>query len=246
MNRIGTFEPEAMVGQVEGGGLPLWKRALDLAIIVLLAPGLLLVSTIVALVIKLGSKGPVFFCQKRVGYRGREFVCYKFRTMRPNVETQSHQKHTQELINSEAPMTKLDARKDPRLVPGGAPIRALGLDELPQLLNVLKGEMSVVGPRPCMPYEYELYKPWQRRRFEAVPGLTGLWQVSGKNRTTFTQMIRLDIEYAERRSLLLDLRILFRTFPAVWQQLRDSRARSEQEDACVPGSITKPAQSYRI
>lgn len=235
-----------MVGQVERGGLPLWKRALDLAIIMLLAPGLLLASMIVALVIKLGSQGPVFFSQNRVGYRGREFVCYKFRTMRPNAETQSHQNHTQELINSETPMTKLDARKDPRLIPGGVPIRALGLDELPQLLNVLKGEMSVVGPRPCMPYEYELYKPWQRRRFEAVPGLTGLWQVNGKNRTTFTQMIRLDIEYAERRSLLFDLRILFRTFPAVWQQFRDSRARSEQEVACVPSSITKPAQSYRI
>ena len=100
-------------------------------------------------------------------------------------------------------------------------MRATGLDELPQLINVLRGEMSLVGPRPCIPYEYELYEPWQRRRFDAVPGLTGLWQVSGKNRTTFDQMIQLDIEYSERLSLWLDLKIILKTFPALWQQCLD-------------------------
>ena len=124
-------------------------------------------------------------------------------------------------------MTKLDAQNDPRLIPLGALLRATGLDELPQIINVLRGEMSFVGPRPCIPYEYERYQPWQRRRFDAVPGLTGLWQVSGKNRTTFNEMIRLDIEYSERLSLGLDLKIIFRTLPALLQQCLDiSRAEA--------------------
>ncbi len=92
----------------------------------------------------------------------------------------------------------------------------------PQIINVLRGEMSLVGPRPCLPYEYEGYLPWQRRRFSATPGLTGLWQVSGKNRTTFDEMIRLDIQYAEGRSFWLDVKIVFRTFPALLQQIGDT------------------------
>src|SRR5215475_14659707 len=104
-------------------------------------------------------------------------------------------------------MVKLDAQSDPRLVPFGTVLRASGLDELPQLFNVLRGEMSIVGPRPCIPYEYELYQPAQRARFDAVPGLTGLWQVSGKNRTTFEEMVRLDIEYSQNLTLWSDLKI---------------------------------------
>jgi lipopolysaccharide/colanic/teichoic acid biosynthesis glycosyltransferase len=129
-------------------------------------------------------------------------------------------------------MTKLDRRKDPRLIPLGASLRAIGLDELPQIINVLRGEMSLVGPRPCIPYEYELYEPWQQRRFDALPGLTGLWQVSGKNRTTFNQMIRLDIEYAERASLWLDLKIILKTLPALCLQCQDlsSDRRKQAED----------------
>jgi lipopolysaccharide/colanic/teichoic acid biosynthesis glycosyltransferase len=123
---------------------------------------------------------------------------------------------------------KLDAHRDPRLVPLGAVLRATGLDELPQLLNVLRGEMSIVGPRPCIPYEYELYEAWQRERFNAVPGLTGLWQVSGKNRTTFNEMIRFDIEYSEGMSLWLDLKIVLKTLPALWVQCQDTRAKRKQ------------------
>jgi lipopolysaccharide/colanic/teichoic acid biosynthesis glycosyltransferase len=120
----------------------------------------------------------------------------------------------------------MDARGDSRLIPGGRLIRASGLDELPQIINVLRGEMSLVGPRPCLPYEYDKYTSWQRDRFNAVPGLTGLWQVSGKNRTTFDEMIRLDIRYAQDKSLSLDLRIMLKTIPAMLSQLLDARSKS--------------------
>lgn len=120
-------------------------------------------------------------------------------------------------------MRKLDAVGDSRLIPGGWLLRASGADELPQLLNVLRGDMSLVGPRPCVPYEYEQYTAPQRARFSTLPGLTGLWQVSGKNRTTFADMIRLDIEYSRTKSLLLDLKIMARTFPALGAQILETQ-----------------------
>ena len=227
-------------------GLPPWKRALDFAIILALSPGLVLIGGAVALVVVCGSRGPVFFRQRRVGYKGREFTCFKFRTMHVNVETDSHRGHTAQLIKSEAPMTKLDAKRDPRLIPLASALRATGLDELPQLINVLRGEMSVVGPRPCLPYEYDLYEPWQKRRFDAVPGLTGLWQVSGKNRTTFSQMIRLDIEYSQRKSLGLDLLIIVKTLPALWRQCLDMRALKRKEAAPTSAGMAKTVQSYNV
>jgi exopolysaccharide production protein ExoY len=208
--------------------LALWKRALDIGLILLFLPGLLIVGTVVALIVKFGSRGPVLFRQKRVGYKGQQFTCFKFRTMQVNAETVSHRNHTEQLIRSQAPMVKLDAQSDPRLIPFGTVLRATGLDELPQLLNVLRGEMSIVGPRPCIPYEYELYEPWQRDRFNAVPGLTGLWQVSGKNRTTFNEMIRFDIEYSERMNLWLDVMIILKTLPALWVQCQDTRAKRKE------------------
>lgn len=198
---------------------------LDLALILVVCPGLLIIGVAVAAIIKTGSRGPVFFRQRRVGYKGREFMLYKFRTMAANAETDTHRLHLKDLMNAEKPMTKLDAKSDPRVIPFGGVLRATGLDELPQLLNVVRGEMSVVGPRPCLPYEYENYDARQRRRFDAVPGLTGLWQVSGKNKTTFNQMIHLDIEYSERRSLGLDLNIICRTLPVLWGQYQEMKAR---------------------
>ncbi|MGO8925746.1 MAG: sugar transferase [Limisphaerales bacterium] len=227
-------------------GLPLWKRTLDLALIVAVAPGLLILGVGVALVVICGSRGPLFFRQRRVGYKGREFDCYKFRTMQVDAETTSHREHFRQLMENEVPMTKLDARNDPRLVPLGALLRATGLDELPQLINVVRGEMSLVGPRPCIPYEYEHYQPWQRRRFEAVPGLTGLWQVSGKNRTTFNEMIRLDIEYSKRVSLWLDLKIICKTFRALWQQCLDSRAPKRKRAKAPSAGIAKSVELYRL
>jgi len=227
-------------------GLPVWKRLLDLALIVATAPGWLIFGAGAALLVMCGSRGPIFFRQRRVGYRGREFTCYKFRTMRVDAEADTHRDHFCQLMESEIPMTKLDAKNDPRLIPLGALLRATGLDELPQLINVVRGEMSLVGPRPCIPYEYERYQPWQRRRFDAMPGLTGLWQVSGKNQTTFNEMIRLDIQYSERLSLWLDLQIILKTLPALWQQCLESRVRKRKQAGASSAGMAKSAGLYRL
>lgn len=232
---------------VEGrGGLPAWKRCLDYGLIALLSPAILLVGTVVGLLVRLGSAGPIFFRQKRVGYKGSQFTCYKFRTMRVDAETESHRRHLHELIQSRQPMTKLDAHRDPRLIPFGSVLRASGLDELPQLLNVLRGEMSLVGPRPCIPYECEKYQAWHWKRFDAVPGLTGLWQVSGKNHTTFEQMIQMDIDYSQRRNLWLDVRIIFKTLPALWGQYWEMRGFKSQESAPPSQALRKSVQSYNV
>ena len=225
-------------------GIPPWKRILDLGFILLLSPALLLFGSAVAILVRLGSPGPILFRQKRIGYHGAEFTCLKFRTMRADAETDSHRHHTRNLIKSKIPMVKLDAGKDPRLVPLGSLLRATGLDELPQLINVLRGEMSLVGPRPCIPYEYELYEPSQRRRFNAAPGLTGLWQVSGKNRTTFEEMIQLDISYSERLSPWLDLTIIFKTLPAVWAQYCDLRQTKRLDSLTPQRQLAKSLQTY--
>jgi lipopolysaccharide/colanic/teichoic acid biosynthesis glycosyltransferase len=211
-----------------------------------LAPALVILGAGVALVVKCGSRGPVLFRQRRVGYKGREFTCYKFRTMQVDAETRSHCEHFRQLMEREVPMTKLDAQNDPRLVPLGSLLRATALDELPQIINVLRGDMSFVGPRPCIPYEYEGYQPCQRRRFDAVPGLTGLWQVSGKNRTTFNEMIRLDIEYSQRLSLWLDLQIIFRTLPALLQQCLDIRAQKRRQARTPSAGISKSIESFNL
>jgi lipopolysaccharide/colanic/teichoic acid biosynthesis glycosyltransferase len=119
-------------------------------------------------------------------------------------------------------MTKMDNFGDPRLIPLGFLLRASGLDELPQLINVLRGEMSLVGPRPCLPYEFDVYLPWQKQRLDTLPGLTGLWQVSGKNKTTFSEMVRLDISYARNSSFWLDVRIIAGTVSALVTQVREA------------------------
>ncbi|HEU6449321.1 MAG TPA: sugar transferase [Verrucomicrobiae bacterium] len=201
---------------------PLWKRALDLAAVGLSAPCWIPLSVLIGLSVKIASPGPAFFRQTRVGYHGRPFLCLKFRTMNVSADTGIHHRHLAHLIKSDEPMTKLDAR-DSRLIHGGRLLRALGLDELPQLLNVLRGEMSLVGPRPCLEYEYEQFSQRHRERFETLPGLTGLWQVSGKNRTTFEQMMNLDIRYVREKSLWLDLKILAKTIPAILIQVYETK-----------------------
>ncbi|HLH54291.1 MAG TPA: sugar transferase [Verrucomicrobiae bacterium] len=235
------------LGSSEGtSGLPAWKRTFDLCLVFVLLPGLLLLGGLVALIIKAGSRGPIFFRQRRVGYKGREFVCFKFRTMRVDADVDSHRRHTQELIRSKTPMVKLDAKRDPRMVPLGGILRVTGLDELPQLLNIIRGEMSLVGPRPCIPYECEAYQAWHWQRFDAVPGLTGLWQVSGKNRTTFEQMVRLDIEYAQRKSLWLDARIVLKTVPALWGQYCDQRAARSRHSTAAPARARSSAECSTV
>jgi lipopolysaccharide/colanic/teichoic acid biosynthesis glycosyltransferase len=195
--------------------IPAWKRALDVIAILLALPCVLPVAVVIALVIRATSAGPILFQQERVGCRGRRFMCLKFRTMFCGAETATHQGHLKNLMDADVPMVKMDARGDARIIPFGKILRSAGLDELPQLINVLKGEMSLVGPRPCLPYEAEQYLPWQQERFNAAPGLTGLWQVSGRNERTYDEMVRFDIEYAESASLMLDLRILAKTMPVV-------------------------------
>lgn len=208
--------------------LPFRKRAMDvvgaLLGLVLLSPLLLLV----ALIIKIVSPGPILFKQQRVGYMGKTFAMWKFRTMKVNADTLLHQQYLAKLINSVThndenlakPMTKLD--DDPRIIPFGKILRQTCLDELPQLVNVLCGEMSLVGPRPPIPYEMEEYLRWHHQRTNAVPGMTGLWQVSGKNRLTFNEMVQLDIQYWRKKSLWLDIRILLRTPLAIVSQIKDS------------------------
>lgn len=174
----------------------------------------------VAMAIRLDSPGPVFFRQQRLGLNGRPFVIYKFRTMFAEADSEVHREYVQALIagggsdlKGESGAYKLDG--DTRITRVGSWLRTTSIDELPQLLNVLRGEMSLVGPRPPLGYEVELYSERDARRLEVTPGMTGLWQVSGRNNTDFAQMVELDLAYIERRSLLLDLRILARTFTAV-------------------------------
>lgn len=222
----------------EQARIPAWKRVIDITCCVLALPALGLITVVMAALQRFSTRGPVLFKQERVGYKGSHFICYKFRTMVVGAETKSHQAYLANLLTSTAPMVKLDSKGDKRLIPGGWLLRATGLDELPQIINVLKGEMSIVGPRPCLQYEYEKYEDWQRERFDAVPGLTGLWQVSGKNRTTFSEMIRLDIRYAQTSSFWLDVRIIAMTIPALVIQVMETRmSRKGQAEPARPARI---------
>ena len=207
--------------------VPRWKRTLDVVFILLILPFVLPLAILIAMLIRTVSAGPILFRQERVGYLGRKFMCFKFRTMFVGVETTTHQGHLQHLMKSDAPMVKLDARGDSRIIPFGLLLRSSGLDELPQLINVLRGEMSVVGPRPCLAYECDNYLPWQRERFNTLPGLTGLWQVSGKNQTTFAEMMQLDISYARKKTLWLDLMIILKTIPAILGQVWYARKKKK-------------------
>ena len=215
-------------------GVPAWKRALDLALILVSLPVVLPFGFLLALIVRLTSPGPILFKQERIGYRGGRFLCLKFRTMKINADVGIHKGHLDSLMKSNQPMVKLDAKGDARLVPFGLMIRTLGLDELPQLINVLRGEMSIVGPRPCISYEFEQYLPRHRHRCDTLPGLTGLWQVNGKNRTTFEQMIDLDLEYVRKKSVFLDLWIILMTIPAillqVWQVKFSPRVSAVKEE----------------
>jgi len=226
-------------------GAPRWKRVLDISLILLSLPVLLPLMLFIALFVRCVSAGPVLFRQVRVGHKGRRFRCFKFRTMIVGDNAAAHQGHLKRLMDANAPMEKLDVQGDPRIIPFGLPIRASGLDELPQIFNVLFGQMSLVGPRPCVPYEYEKYLPWQKERFDVLPGLTGLWQVSGKNNTTFDEMMHLDIYYARNSSLWFDLKIIFKTIPALIVQMNETRARRKAQLA-RSNSLTSHAPKTAI
>lgn len=223
MQRASEQERVALFSRPEGIELPWWKRLMDILCALIVLPFLALATLAMTLVTKLLSPGPVFFHQERVGYRGNRFRIFKFRTMHVNHDAKQHDAYVKSLVDSNAPMEKPDKHLAKSLIPGGRVLRACGLDELPQIINILRGEMTVVGPRPCLPAEYDLYQSWQRERFDTVPGVTGLWQVSGKNRTTFEEMVRLDVEYVRRKSLWLDVKIVVLTVPALVTQISDSR-----------------------
>ncbi len=220
--------------------VPRWKRLLDIAIILVALPLLFPLMLAIALMIWIVSDGPILFRQERIGYRGRRFMCFKFRTMAAGNDTAVHKGHLHNLMKSDVPMVKMDLKGDPRIIRFGVPLRSSGLDELPQIINVLRGEMSLVGPRPCVPYEYAEYLPQQKERFNTLPGLTGLWQVSGKNKTTFAEMIQLDIDYSRKKTLWLDCKIILKTIPALIVQMQETREkkavlRPERPKTVIPG-----------
>lgn len=219
--------------------IPQWKRALDLTWIILSLPAWLPIMIVIALWIKLSSPGPLLFRQERVGYRGKRFMCLKFRSMKVNADTTTHESHLDVLMESGKPMTKLDSAGDPRLIAGGRLIRATGLDELPQLINVIRGEMSIVGPRPCTDREFQKNPAWRQERLNALPGLTGYWQVNGKNRTTFQEMIKMDTHYVRNQSVGLDVAIVLRTIPALLTQVSDSRAKKTHKATNKTGAKSK-------
>lgn len=184
------------------------KRVLDILCslvgLIILSP----ILVIVAILIKVDSKGPILFSQKRVGLNGHTFKMYKFRSMVIDAEELKNRLHEQNEMSG--PMFKI--KNDPRITKIGRFIRKTSIDELPQLINILKGEMSLVGPRPSLPKEVEEFEPWMRKRLAVKPGLTCYWQVMGRNSIGFEEWMKLDVKYVEDRSFLLDLKLIFKTF----------------------------------
>jgi lipopolysaccharide/colanic/teichoic acid biosynthesis glycosyltransferase len=222
-----TWEVRQPAGAVRHGHTltPRYKRPLDLvmgmALLVVSAP----VFGLTALLVKVSSRGPVFFRQERLGRDEQPFLVYKFRTMHADVDSTPHQEYFKRYLKGEkapgedANLFKL--RHDPRITPVGGFLRRLGLDEMPQLINVIRGEMSLVGPRPPLAYEVEHYSARHRERLRVKPGITGLWQVRGRDVVDFETMIDMDLEYIERQSLPLDVGIVIATVPALlWAFIR--------------------------
>ena len=218
IDQIGVLPMIRLFREPLSSGARILKRTFDLIVAALAITLLFPLWLVIALLIKLDSKGSVFYTQERVGMDGRLFLLYKFRTMKADADSELHREYQRAFIagraeanlgNETKPTYKLLA--DPRITRIGKVLRRTSLDEVPQLLNVLSGDMSLVGPRPPIPYEVEAYELWHRKRLDMKPGLTGLWQVSGRNRLPFEEMVRLDLFYIENWSLLLDLKIILRT-----------------------------------
>lgn len=198
-----------------------YKRVFDVLIASLALIILAIPLAIIALLIKFSSKGSVFYDHTRIGKDGVPFKFHKFRTMYLNNDDQIHRDFVREYIKSQSIENEKNATAikkitdDPRVTPIGRFLRKTSLDELPQLFNVLRGEMSLVGPRPCLPYEWEEYESWHRRRLSITPGCTGLWQVSGRSAVGFDDMVILDLFYIDNMSPLFDLKIIFKTIPVM-------------------------------
>ncbi len=196
---------------------PLSKRTLDVATASVLLTLLLPLMVTLYLAVRLTSSGGGIYRQTRVGVGGTTFEIFKFRTMRHRCPEDVHREYVSRMLNGEVEAQEglYKLGRDDRITRVGAFLRRTSLDELPQLVNVLRGEMSLIGPRPALPWEVEMFPAWALCRHSVTPGLTGLWQVSGRNRLTMSDGLRLDVEYVEHASFLLDLRILLRTIPAV-------------------------------
>lgn len=204
----------------EASAIPVWKRTSDILLVLLILPVVALVASLLYCWIQVVSPGSVLFRQTRIGRGGKPFTIYKFRSMNLSAPTDIHEAHVEHLIKSNKPMTKLDVTGDSRLIRGGCLMRTSGLDELPQFINVLRGEMSLVGPRPCLPNEFALYDPHQRQRFTVQPGLTGLWQVNRTHSTTFSEMVKMDCDYVDHLTAMTDFQIILRTPVALLGQMK--------------------------
>lgn len=224
IDQVGSLPMVTLFRSPLSSGARIVKRASDLTIAALALTVLAPLWLLVALLIKLDSRGPVFYKQERVGMDGRIFLFYKFRSMQVGSDDATHREYQRAYISGrpdsnlgdeERPVFKLHG--DTRITRVGRMLRKTSLDELPQLFNVLRGEMSVVGPRPPIPYEVENYQVWHRKRLDMKPGITGLWQVSGRNRLPFDEMVRMDLYYIENWSLLLDIKIILQTLPVMWR-----------------------------
>jgi lipopolysaccharide/colanic/teichoic acid biosynthesis glycosyltransferase len=194
------------------------KRMLDLLVSAIALLVLSPIMVIIGVAIRLDSRGPALFAQQRVGQGGKEFTLYKFRSMYQDADDQVHRAFAKQYIHGRGNADQAGCFKpkdDPRVTPVGRILRKTSLDELPQLWNVFKGEMSLVGPRPAVRYEVEEYERWQMRRLAVVPGLTGLAQVHGRSALPFNQLVRCDIQYVEERDIWLDAEILLKTIPVV-------------------------------
>lgn len=200
-------------------------RVLDVVVSGVLLVSLSPVLLVTAVAVRLDSPGPALFRQERIGLGGRPFTMLKFRTMTDGADEGVHRALVLDLLRETAGCEAASAvpvykvAHDARVTRLGRVLRASSIDELPQLLNVLRGEMALVGPRPDVPYAVEAYKPWQRRRLDVKPGITGLWQVSGRAHLSPARMLELDVYYVDHRSLGMDLRILARTLPAVLRRV---------------------------
>lgn len=199
-----------------GPGYSRLKRGVDLVLISFLLPLCGLPMLLIAVAIKLHSPGPILYHQRRIGKDGVPFTMFKFRSMRVGNDSEIHRQYAQRLIREnicpeDIGSRSLKLKHDPRITGLGKLLRTLSLDELPQLINVLRGEMSLVGPRPPLPYEYDLYDEWHKQRLQVLPGITGLWQVTAHNGVSFQEMVHIDLVYIETMSLWLDLEIIIRT-----------------------------------
>jgi lipopolysaccharide/colanic/teichoic acid biosynthesis glycosyltransferase len=214
--------PAALAGQSA------FKRAVDLvlgaAALALAAPAI----GVLVLIIRLDSRGPALYGQPRIGQRGKQFTLWKLRTMYERSDQAIHQQAAEDWFRSRPNGQRYKSEADPRITRVGKYLRRTSLDELPQLFNVLRGEMSLVGPRPMMPYDRPRYEGWHFEREVTRPGITGLWQVSGRDRLSAHEMMALDVRYVREWSLGLDFRILARTLPAVWADVRPTNRRTTE------------------